>query len=153
LRARAFRSTNSPPGRLRRHPTGRALHRHSDPNTATGYTSSGTGNSVFEQSTTDVPAVQGIAFGIRYRIENVRPGQTVVVEEIIRHPPIHKSDGTVISEEKTTDARTGDNGSIDRKFFYRLSQPYEVVAGDWSLSVVVNGIEAIDEHFSVRPAH
>jgi uncharacterized protein DUF3859 len=124
--------------------------RHDDPTAAAGFTSSGAGNSVFERRTTEVPAILGIAFGIRYRVENVSPGHTMVVEEIIRHPPITKPDGTVVSEERTKDTLTSDTGFIDRKFFYRLGQPYEVVPGDWSLAVAVNGSKAIDQHFMVR---
>jgi hypothetical protein len=122
---------------------------HSDPSAAAGFTSSGPGNSVFEQRTTRVPAKQGIAFGLRYRIENIAQGQAVVVEEIIKHPPITKPDGTVVTEERTKDTVTPGVGYIDQKFFYRLGQPYEVVSGDWSLAVAVNGSTAIDQHFTL----
>jgi hypothetical protein len=132
-------------------PVGPFVH-HSDPTTAAGFTSSGPGNSVFEQRTAEVPPRLGTAFGIRYRIENIRTGQALVVEEIIRHPPITKPDGTVVSEERTKDKLTSDTGYIDQKFFYRPGQPYEVVSGDWSLSVAVNGLTAIDQHFTVRAA-
>jgi uncharacterized protein DUF3859 len=131
------------------HPVGPFV-RHDDPAAAAGFTSSGAGNSVFVQRTTEVPAMLGIAFGIRYRVENIAPGQNVVVEEIIRHPPMTKPDGTVASEERTKETLTSDSGFIDRKFFYRLGLPYEVVPGDWSLAVAVNGSTAIDQHFSVR---
>ena len=130
-------------------PVGPFVH-HSDPATAAGFTSRGPGNSVFEQRTTDVPAVLGVAFGIRYRIEAIRTGQAIVVEEIIRHPPITRPDGTVLSEERTKNKVTSDTGFIDQKFFYRLGQPYEVVPGDWSLAVAVDGVTAIDQHFIVR---
>jgi hypothetical protein len=123
---------------------------HSDPTTAAGFRSRGTGNSVFEQRTTEVPATLGAAFGIRYRIENIPTGQAVLVEEIIRHPPITKPDGTLLSEERTKDNVSSDTGYFDQKFFYRLGQPYEVVSGDWSLAVAVNGKTAIDQHFIVR---
>jgi len=130
-------------------PVGPFVH-HPDSSTAAGFTTSGPGNSIFEQRTTKVPATRGTAFGIRYRIEHIRPGQSVIVEEIIRHPPITKPDGTVVSEERTRDRVTSDTGSIDQKFFYRLVQPYEVVPGDWSLAVAVDGVTAIDQHFTVR---
>lgn len=123
---------------------------HSDPNSVAGFTSSGPGKSVFERRTTEVPATQGTAFGIRYRIEPIRAGQVVIVEEIIRHPPITKPDGTVLSEERTKDRVTSDTGYIDQKFFYRLGQAYEVVPGDWSLIVAVNGVTAVEQHFTLR---
>jgi len=77
-------------------------------------------------------------------------GQTVVVEEIIHHPPITKPDGTVVTEERTKDRVVSDSGYIDQKFFYRLGQPYEVVTGEWSLAVAVDGTTAIDQHFTLR---
>ncbi|MFL6246078.1 MAG: DUF3859 domain-containing protein [Thermoanaerobaculia bacterium] len=125
--------------------------RHPDPNSAAGFTSSGPGNSIFEQRTTEVPATLGSAFGIRYRIENIPPGQEITVEEIIRHPPITKPTGEIVSEERTRDKVASQSGYIDQKFFYRLGLPYEVVPGDWSLTVAVNGSTAINQHFTVRP--
>ena len=126
--------------------------RHADPNAASGFTSSGPGNSVFGERTSEVPATQGSAFGIRYRIEGIQKNQTIVVEEIIRHPPMTKPDGTVVTEERTKDRVTSDSGYVDQKFFYRLDRPFEVVLGDWSLAVAVNGVTAIDQHFTVRAA-
>jgi len=123
--------------------------RHTDPNAAPGFTSSGPGNSVFEQRTSEVPATLGSAFGIRYRIEGIQKGQVVVVEEIVRHPPMTKPDGTVVTEERTRDRVAPENGYVDQKFFYRLGQPFEVVPGKWSLSVAVNGVTAIDQRFTV----
>jgi hypothetical protein len=130
-------------------PVGPFTHR-SDPTAAAGFTSHGTGGSAFEERTTVVPATLESAFGIRYRIEGIRPKQTVIIEEIIRHPPITKPDGTVVTEERTKDRVTSDSGYIDQKFFYRLGQSYEVVTGDWSLAVAVNGATAIDQHFTLR---
>jgi len=126
--------------------------RHTDPNAAPGFTSSGPGNSVFEQRTSEVPATLGSAFGIRYRIEGIPKGQTIVVEEIIRHPPMTRPDGTVVTEERTRNQVTSESGSVDQKFFYRLGQPFEVVSGDWSLAVAVNGATMIDQHFTVGSA-
>jgi hypothetical protein len=125
--------------------------RHVDPNTATGFRSSGPGRSVFEKRTTEIPAVQGAAFGIRYRIEG-SPGRMVTVEEIIRHPPMTRPDGTVIREERTKDHYTPDDGVVDQKFLYLLREPYEVVPGDWSLAVAIDGTTAIEQHFTIIAA-
>ncbi|MEO8379036.1 MAG: DUF3859 domain-containing protein [Acidobacteriota bacterium] len=122
----------------------------SDPTAAAGFTSHGTGNSVFEQRTTEIPAALGAAFGIRYRIENIREGQAVLVEEIVHYPPMTRPNGTVVTEERTKDLVTSETGYIDQKFFYRLGQPYEIVAGEWTLSVSVNGVRAIEQRFSLR---
>ena len=125
------------------------FERHADPNTAVGYTSSGPGRSTFEKATRDIPAVQGCAFGFRYRIEGAPDGQRVTVEEIIRHPPMRRPDGTMIREERTKEEWLAEDGAVDRKFLYRLSQPYEVVPGDWTLTVTVNGKTAVEQHFNL----
>jgi hypothetical protein len=125
------------------------LQRHADPNTAVGFTSSGSGGSRFERRTTEIPAVQGCTFGLRYRVEGIPPGSTVTVEEIIRHPPITRPDGSVIGDEKTKDLWTPEDGVVDRKFLYILREPYEVVPGDWTLTVVVDGKPAIERHFNL----
>jgi len=125
------------------------FERHADPNTATGFTSSGPGKSVFEKSTTEIPAVQGASFGIRYRVEGIAPKDPVMVEEIIRHPPMTRPDGTVIVEERTKVQATPDNGVIDQKCLYLLREPYEVVPGDWSMVVAIDGTNAIEQHFNL----
>lgn len=127
------------------------FEKHTDPNTAVGYTSSGPGRSIFEKKTTEIPALQGITFGIRYRIEGISPQKPVTVEEIIRHPPITRSDGTVLREERTTNEAAPPDGVVDQKFLYLLREPYEVVAGDWSLVVAIDGRKAIEQHFDVVP--
>lgn len=129
------------------------IERHADPNTAVGYTSSGPGKSTFEKRTTEVPAVQGITFGIRYRIEGISSAKPVTVEEIIRHPPMTRSDGSLISEERTKNQAAPDDGVVDQKFLYILREPYEVVPGDWSLVVAVDGKTAIEQHFHLVAPH
>ena len=125
--------------------------RHVDRKTATGFTSSGPGRSVFEKRTAEIPAVQGTAFGIRYQIVG-SPGEPVTVEEIIRHPPMTRPDGTAIREERTKDHVAPGDGVIDQKFFYLLREPYEVVPGDWSLTVSIDGTTAIEQHFTIVAA-
>src|SRR6185369_5583195 len=107
------------------------LERHADPNTAVGFTSSGPGKSVFEKKTTEIPALQGITFGIRYRIEGISSKKPVTIEELIRHPPMTRPDGTVIREERTKNHIAPPDGVVDQKFLYLLREPYEVVVGDW----------------------
>ena len=123
--------------------------RHVDPTTATGFTSTGPGRSVFEKQATEVPAVQGTTFGFRYRIEGIQPGHPLIVEEIIRHPPMTRPDGTVLSEERTKAQVSPADGVVDQKFLYLLREPYEVVPGDWSLAVAIDGTIAIDQHFTL----
>jgi hypothetical protein len=125
--------------------------RHVDPTSATGFTSSGTGSSVFEKQTTKIPAVQGVTFGFRYRIDGIQPGHPITVEEIIRHPPLTRPDGTVILEERTKTQFSPDDGVVEQKFLYLLREPYEVVPGDWSLAVAIGGTIAIDQHFTITP--
>jgi hypothetical protein len=125
------------------------LQKHADPNTAVGYTTSAPGRSVFEKKTTEIPALQGITFGIRYRIEGISPRKPVTVEEIIRHPPITRPDGKVIREERTRNEAAPLDGVVDQKFLYLLREPYELVAGDWSLVVAVDGRKTIEQHFNV----
>jgi hypothetical protein len=127
------------------------LTRLEDPKTAVGFTSSGPGRSVFEKRTTEIPAVQGVTFGIRYRIEG-SPGKPVTVEEIIRHPPMTRPDGTVLREERTKDQVSPADGVVDQKFLYLLREPYEVVPGDWSLTVAIDGTTAIEQHFTIIAA-
>lgn len=125
------------------------LEQHANPNTAVGFTSSAPGRSTFEKKTTEIPTLQSIAFGIRYQIEAISPRKPVTIEEIIRHPAMTRPDGTIIREERTENQAAPPDGVLDQKFLYLLREPYEVVAGDWSLVVAVNGTKAIEQHFQL----
>lgn len=127
------------------------LARHEDPKTAVGFTSSAPGRSVFEKRTTEIPAVQGVTFGIHYRSEG-SPGKQVTVAKIIRHPPMTRPDGTVLREERTKDQVSPADGVVDQKFLYLLGEPYEVVPGEWSLTVAIDGTTAIEQHFTIIAA-
>jgi hypothetical protein len=127
------------------------FERHVDPNSATGFTSSGPGNSVFLKRTTEIPATQGVAFGMRYRIEGIPGGESMTVEEILRHPPLTRPDGKIITEERTPVRTAPEKGVIDQKFLYNLSEPYEVVPGKWSLVVAIDGVEEIEQNFTLAP--
>src|SRR5258706_15134636 len=50
------------------------LQRHDDPNTAAGFTSSGTGGSKVLGGTTEIPARPRCTFGLGYRGEGNPPG-------------------------------------------------------------------------------
>ena len=125
------------------------FERHEDPNTAVGYRSSALGKSTFEKTTSEIPAVQGCSFGLQYRIEGVPDGKTVTVEEIIRHPPMTRPDGTVIREERTKDDWVAEEGVVERQFMYLLREPHELVPGDWTLAVAVNGKTEVEQHFNL----
>jgi hypothetical protein len=60
-----------------------------------------------------------------------------------------RPDGTTIREERTKDEWTAEGGAVDRKFLYLLRQSYEVVPGDWTLAVAVNGKTAVEQHFNL----
>lgn len=58
----------------------------------------------------------------------------------------------MLREERTKDQVSPADGVVDQKFLYLLREPYEVVLGDWSLTVAIDGTTAIEQHFTIIAA-
>ncbi|MBL4826808.1 MAG: DUF3859 domain-containing protein [Spongiibacteraceae bacterium] len=101
------------------------------------------------EETKHVPLKKNIVFGFNYTIEDsTADTQWVPVIIRIKHPPTqnylgHFSDGFV----KDSAAKIKADGFYHNSAFYVLSEPYEMVAGPWSISVIYRGESVVNLDF------
>lgn len=86
-----------------------------------------------------VPAVQGTTFGFRYRILGLPLHRPVDLQIRVEHPPIVKADGQPSTLSRAVFPIESDDGTYENSLMYRLSQPGEVVPGNWTLEVRLQG--------------
>lgn len=86
-----------------------------------------------------MPALQGTTFGFRYRILGLPLHRAVGLEIRVEHPPVVKADGQPSTLSRAVFEIESDDGTYEDSFFYRLSQPGEVVPGKWTLEVRLQG--------------
>jgi Domain of unknown function (DUF3859) len=92
---------------------------------------------------TRVPAYLTLAFGARYRLVDGQPDQPATI--VITHPPMGPDGITRQSWDMTL--RAGDDGLST----YRFDRPDELVLGEWTLQVQVEGRSLMSQSFSVVP--
>lgn len=94
-------------------------------------------------SGTVVPGTLGIGFGIRFMLE---PGQGErVVDVVTTHPPM----GPRGTTEERYDSLVNDfSASIS---LFTFDDPYEVVLGEWSFAIEMDGVEVLRKTFTVVP--
>lgn len=124
-----------------------AQQRTADPSSATGFITRG--DAVFRSHVTTVPAIQGLAFGFAYRIDGMPAGRSVRLTRIIRHPPMKKPDGTVITQQVSSRDERSDVGALDAKAYYTMREPYEVVPGRWTITVLEGDTVLAEQAFTV----
>ena len=99
-----------------------------------------------------IPLKQHTVFGFNYIIEDHSSNSLWVPVEIqITHPPTtnylgHESRGF----RKQSSAKKKADGGYHNSAFYLLSEPYELVAGKWSISVTYRGEHVLKVDFVVE---
>ncbi|MBV7407926.1 DUF3859 domain-containing protein [Maritimibacter sp. DP1N21-5] len=90
-----------------------------------------------------VPGTLDISFGIRFMLE---PGQGErVVDVVTSHPPMGPTGAT---EERYDSIVNDFSASIS---LFTFDDPYEVVLGEWSFAVELDGVEVLRKTFVVVP--
>ncbi|HEY1191563.1 MAG TPA: DUF3859 domain-containing protein, partial [Gemmata sp.] len=115
-----------------------------------GATNAGEREYVLLEQTEQVPCRVGETWGIRIRGSVALKDPSYVIREEIHHPPIKYPDGSV----RTTDTREfraqpGTAFSHPCCWQFLNGHEYELVAGDWTWVVFVNGVEATRRTFKV----
>ncbi len=119
----------------------------SERGSVTGYVTEG--GKVFQSATTNVVLVKGTAFGFDFRIDEVPTGGPVRLTHVITHPKMKKADGTVFEKQTFERDVTSDNGTISGSLWYTLREDFELVPGEWSLSVLQGTRVLVQKKFTV----
>lgn len=123
-------------------------HRVADPNATTGYSTFSRDVRLVER-THQVCAQLGADFGIRFHVRDDVPAAVLTVSVDVTHPPMMNNHGAMQShDEMTRQARV--HGSTYSGWTF--SEPRELVAGEWHVTVRRAGVMEIDEIFHVHTA-
>ena len=118
-----------------------------DPTSATGFRWHGDGT--FTSHTIVVPATQGMAFGISFRVDGIPASETRYTQKVTS-PPLKKPDGTVVTEQVSYQQLANNHGTIYGKLYYTLRESYEVVPGEWTLAIYMGPNQLVSQKFFVR---
>jgi hypothetical protein len=138
-------------------PTGRILHfglcdsgstkkDYAQPDSTAGYASRG--NVIIGAETDRIPLHKGVGFGYYWHASGLAP--TAEVKYLIRHPPITRKDGKrVESFEETLQLQTVE-GELETADCYFLDEDYELVPGDWTITLLVHDQVLVTKTFHVK---
>lgn len=120
--------------------------RYSQPQSTAGYATNGPLKIVRETNT--IPLQKDIGFGFTWKAKNMPPQAEVIY--LVEHPAITRPDGTTLDhfeEPLLTQSKGGQIESID---CYMPSEDYELVPGQWSLSIHYQGRQLLKQIFHVE---
>jgi hypothetical protein len=106
------------------------------------------------RQTTVIPLRRGLVFGFNYVLDDVTTSaEWVELDVKIRHPATvnylgHESTGFATSSA----ARLKADGRYRNGFFYVLSEPREMVAGEWTITLSYGGQVSVSKTFTVVAA-
>lgn len=114
---------------------------------ASGYVTEG--GRIFQTAGTNVNLVKGVSFGFDFRIDGAPTNRPVRIMHVIIHPKMKKPDGT-ISERQSFDREvTSSNGVITGSLWYTLREDFELLPGEWTLSVLHGSTTLVEKKFNV----
>lgn len=97
------------------------------------------------RSTQKVPLRQGQVFGFNFAITDpAAEADWVPVQMLIEHPQTVNYLGKAsLGFKKTTAARLHKDGRFHNGAFYIFSEPYELVPGEWTITVIYGEREVV----------
>ena len=98
-----------------------------------------------------VPLKKGVVFGFKFSIADTSTDEEWVPVLIqIKHPPTTNYLGKQsVGFSKTDNARLKADGRYHNGAFYVFSESYEMVAGQWNISVIYRGDMLVSKEFTV----
>lgn len=99
----------------------------------------------------EIPLQKGLVFGFNFYITDHSTDQEWVPIKIkIKHPKTKNYMGkTAYGFTKPSAARLKADGSYHNGAFYVFSEPYEMVEGDWHITVIYRGEITVTKRFRV----
>jgi hypothetical protein len=121
-------------------------HEHKE--STAGYAEEG-GEIVFVKTATDIPLKKGIAFGFDWEAQGL-PSMPIKIIWRVKHPRTVKPDGTVSTGfDETLRVRPKEGRIKKRTDAYILSEDWEMLPGEWSLSIVYENRVLCEKVFHV----
>ena len=100
------------------------------------------------EPTDHIAARACLRFGLQYRATNFADKQTDLVGVRVEHPPLRQPDGRT----STADLYRIPIGNAVRFTGFDFDEPWELVPGTWSFSLVYGGRVLVEQRFTVTLA-
>lgn len=101
------------------------------------------------QTTTKIPMKKGTKFGYQWQMTGFLTDQPVEITYRYKHPPMAGSDGKRTQGFDRPITVEPENGKIESFDGYEFSEDYELVPGNWTLSIVYQGKVIVTKTFQV----
>lgn len=88
-----------------------------------------------QRQTHRIPLEAGVHFGYQYRLSLPTETHSATLTRIIRHPEMVKPDGTRSTGSSRKIRKRVKNGNVFALDGYALTEPYELVAGEWVFQI------------------
>ena len=103
----------------------------------------------FSETTTKVPMKKGATFGFLWQISGLPDDQQVEIIYRYKHPPTSEPGGKRTEGYDRSIAIQAKDGKFDSFDGYELSEDYELVPGNWTLSILYKGKVMVSKTFQV----
>jgi hypothetical protein len=103
----------------------------------------------FAETSKDVQAEVGAAFGFTWTLKGHTGTRLVPVRLIVKHPPVNLPNGQISTGNEDQHYFPAFNGSMTRPFVFRFEHPYELVPGEWTLGVYYDDKRVAESTFNV----
>lgn len=101
------------------------------------------------KTTTKIPMKKGAKFGYQWQMSGLPSDQPVEILYRYKHPPMVDANGNRTQGYDRAITLQPENGKIDSFDGYELSEDYELVPGNWTLSILYEGKEIASKTFQV----
>lgn len=101
-------------------------------------------------SSREVSAKLGTTFGFRYRVLGLPEGEADGFEMRAVHPPMASPSGKISTVSSAPSPLLSEGGQAFGDLVYRLSEPSELLPGQWILQILYRGQVVINREFTVR---
>jgi hypothetical protein len=83
-------------------------------------------------------------------IDGAHAGRPVRLTHVVIHPKMRKPGGTTLTKQTFDRDVIGNGGSISGKFRQTLREDYELLSGEWTLSVLQGASVLAEKKFAVK---
>lgn len=105
------------------------------------------------EKTTSVPLRKGIMFGFEWEAEGFPPNMPVIITYRVKHPPALKPDGQVSTGFDEPFYVLPQGITLKTADYYMLSEDWELLPGEWTISVLYEDTVIVEKTFTVAEEH
>jgi hypothetical protein len=145
----AFGALAAPSGRILHYglcDSGSTKETYAQPDATAGYASRG--NVMIGTATDRIPLHKGVGFGYYWQATGLAPSFDLTY--LIQHPPITRKDGRRVERFEETLQLQSVDGAFATADCYFLAEDYELVPGDWSITLLVQDKILVSKTFHVE---